>query len=124
MIKILSLCIMVLLISLPWAIAEDDQRKFQYDSKGKRDPFIPIDERVQESETIELIDEGMTPAEKLKSRGIHVNSIVWDATSPVILVGDNLLEVGQSIQGVIIRAIERDFVVFEVDGELVEVPLS
>ena len=104
--------------------AEDSQKKFQYDSKGKRDPFVPIDAREVETETIQPVDAGLTPKEKLENKGIVVSSIVWDANNPAILIGDSILEVGQTVKGVIIRAIEKDYVVFEVDGELVEIPFT
>lgn len=99
------------------------KEKFVYDSKGKRDPFFK-EEVVKESGSIEPVEKNLSPMEKLNNKGISVSSIVWDPRNPAILINDDILEVGDSIKGVVIRAIEKEFVVFEIDGELVEVPMT
>ncbi len=101
------------------------KEKFSYDSKGKRDPFVSIDSAPKE-QTVEA-QVALTPADKLKQKGITITSIVWDARNPSILIGDDILGVGQTIPNhsdVIIRDIEKDYVVFEVDGEMVEVTIT
>ena len=49
---------------------------------------------------------------------------MWDSRKPAILINDEILEEGDTVQGVIIRNIEQDYVVFEIDSELVEVPIN
>lgn len=95
--------------------------KFMYDSKGKRDPFFYIEEKVEQKTEVSVV---MTPKEKLKQKGVIVSSIVWDPNNPAILVNDDILEVGDAVQGVVIRAIEQEYVVFEIDGELIEIPMN
>jgi hypothetical protein len=115
-----SACL-VLASSLLGVARADKKEKFIYDSKGKRDPFFPITS-VRE-EAVKERTQYLSPRQKLEKKGIVVTSIVWDPVNPAILINDDILEIGDTVQGVIIRAIEQDYVVFEVDGELVEVPL-
>lgn len=104
-------------------LGEKSKEKFTYDSKGKRDPFFQT-ENVKPSGDIIQAVEKKTPREILKDRGIVINSIVWDPKKPAILINDSILEEGDSIQGVIIRNIEKDSVFFEIEGEVVEVSIN
>jgi len=118
----------ILVIALIWGTAplmgfaaSKPDARFIYDHKGKRDPFFATVEQVEE---VTGPVDTTSPSERIKQLGITVTSIVWDANNPAVLIGDAILEVGHEVKGVIIRAIEKDFVVFEVEGELVEVPIS
>jgi len=98
-------------------------KEFIYDSQGKRDPFFKIS-AVKESTNIEYSETSLTPKQKLNKLGVFPSSIIYDENSPAILIGDDILEVGSTIKGVIIRAIEKDYVVFEIDGEITEYSLN
>jgi len=98
-------------------------KEFIYDSQGKRDPFFKVSE-VKENNTIEYAETSLTPKQKLAKLGVFPSSIIYDENSPAILIGDEILEVGSTIKGVIIRAIEKDYVVFEIDGEITEYSLN
>lgn len=120
--QIIILPIVMLFIATVSA-QELTKEKFVYDSKGKRDPFFK-EEVIKESGDITPVEKNLSPMEKLNNKGITVSSIVWDPRNPAILINDDILEVGDSIKGVVIRAIEKEFVVFEIDGELIEVPMT
>ena len=102
----------------------DKKEKFTYDSKGKRDPFYAVEEAKPVEEGVQPVAQTISAKDKLAKKGIVVSSIMWDSKKPVILINDEILEEGDTVQGVIIRNIEQDYVVFEIDGELVEVPIA
>jgi hypothetical protein len=110
--------------SVTFLFAEDlvvEAEKFIYDSKGKRTPFFHVNAALQG--TIITTVAGANAVDKLKQMGITITAILWDAKNPNILVGDDILSLGQTIpahDNVIIRKIEKDYVIFEVDGEMVE----
>jgi hypothetical protein len=102
-----------------------ETEKFIYDSKGKRTPFYHVSAAQQETGITAV--KGVTAVDKLKEMGITITSIVWDAKNPSILVGDDILGLGQTIpahNNVIIRRIEKDYAIFEVDGEMVEMSID
>lgn len=119
----LTVFALIFVSSLAFA-ASEKRDKFTYDSKGKRDPFFQTDTAPQVEEPGQKTAPAMTPKEKLAKRGIVVSSIMWDKKKPAILINDEILEEGDTVQGVIIRTIEKDYVVFEIEGELVEVPVA
>lgn len=120
--KFLNLTVVILATSFAITCCMADTEKFMYDSKGKRDPFFPVSQAIKSD--VGPKDLSLSPIEKLKAKGVHVSSIIWSENNPSILINDDILEVGQSFKGIVIRAIERDFVVFEVDGEVVEYPIN
>lgn len=122
--KTIMIGISVLTIFSCFADPEDKKEKFTYDSKGKRDPFYAVEEAKPAEDGVQPVVQALTPKEKLAKKGIVVSSIMWDAKKPAILINDEILEEGDTVQGVIIRNIEQDYVVFEIDGELVEVPIN
>lgn len=115
---------LILIITALCAWSDEGSRgaKFTYDAKGRRDPFFIQD--VKQTGEVRAVEHILTPKEKLAQRNIVVSSIVWDPRRPAILINDEILEEGSTIQGVIIRTIEKEYVVFEIDGELVEMPIS
>ena len=122
--KTLIMTISVLTIFSCFADSVDKKEKFTYDSKGKRDPFYAIEESKPADDGVQPVVSVLSPKDKLTKKGIVVNSIMWDSKKPAILINDEILEEGDTVQGVIIRNIEQDYVVFEIDAELVEVPIN
>lgn len=122
--KIIILTISVLGLFSCFADPVDKKEKFTYDSKGKRDPFYAIEEAKPAEDGVQPVAQSLSPKDKLAQKGIVVSSIMWDSKKPAILINDEILEEGDTVQGVIIRNIEQDYVVFEIDGELVEVPIA
>ena len=122
--KTLIMTISVMAVFSCFAEPMDKKEKFTYDSKGKRDPFYGVEEAKPAEDGVQPVVQTMSAKDKLAKKGIIVSSIMWDAKKPAILINDEILEEGDTVQGVIIRNIEQDYVVFEIDGELVEVPIN
>ncbi len=114
-----GLALTVLTTHFSFAVDLFKKEKFNYDSQGKRDPFFSIDSIPKDTEVLGTT--AVTAAEKIKD--IHITSIIYGPPNSSILIGDDILSVGQTIPGysnVMIRKIDKDYVVFEVDGEMVE----
>ena len=82
---------------------------FVYDSKGKKDPFLPGEFAWTNARTV------------AKLRESKLDGIVWDDTSPLIILEGNVLKVGDSYIGARVQSIEKDRAVFLVGDEKVTV---
>ena len=125
--KLKTIMTVLVLLNIFSCFAEsgtDKKEKFTYDSKGKRDPFFAIEEAKPMDDGVQPLVQTLSPKDKLAKKGIVINSIMWDSKKPATLINDEILEEGDTVQGVIIRNIEQDYVVFEIDSELVEVPIN
>ncbi len=92
------------------------QETFEYDAKGKRDPFVPLvsGQGVYVSDAY-----GIT-----NIKDIRLEGIVWDGTKgSIAIVNGEIIREGQEIGSVKVIKIERDAVLFDVDGETVKVEL-
>jgi hypothetical protein len=81
-----------------------------YDAKGKRDPFVPL-----------MSEKGIYASDAYGISGIkdiRLEGIVWDETkgSAAIINGEIVRE-GQKIGAAEILRIEKDAVIFSIDGE-------
>ncbi|MBN2144560.1 MAG: hypothetical protein JW774_08045 [Candidatus Aureabacteria bacterium] len=123
------LCFLFSVMLFPLLCGESTVSKkenFVYDSKGKRDPFFAVSEDTGPKVPEPSLDE-LTGRQKLEKAGIKLNTIVWDMKRPAILVDgdDNIYGIGDRVKGIaVIRTVEKEYVVFEVDGELVEVTIQ
>lgn len=124
LLKTLIMTISVLTVFSCFAEPVEKKEKFTYDSKGKRDPFYALEEAKPTEDGVQPVAKAVSAKEKLAQKGIIVSSIMWDSRKPAILINDEILEEGDTVQGVIIRNIEQDYVVFEIDAELIEVPMN
>jgi len=89
---------------------------FKYDAKSKRDPFVPL-----------VSEEGayVSDAYGIKDiNDIRLEGIVWDKRkgSAAIINGEIVRE-GDEIGSVKLIKIERECVVFDIDGEEVKIDL-
>ena len=110
--KILFVVIIILITGVVFA-----KESFQYNAKGKRDPFVPL-----------VSKEGVHVSDAYGISGIkdvRLEGIVWDEskTSAAIINGEIVGE-GQEIGSVKVLKIEKDGVTFDVDGEAVKIELS
>lgn len=90
---------------------------FEYDAKAKRDPFVPLvsgrGAYVSDAYAIGSI------------KDIRLEGIVWDeAKGSVVIINGEIVKEGQEIGVVKVLKIEKDGVVFYVDGEEVRVNLA
>lgn len=90
---------------------------FQYDPKGKRDPFLPV---LSEAA---LLEQSQTDISGKLSRlkKVEIQGILWDPESPLVMIGDEILEVGSTLMGATIKEIMKNEVVFELEGEQVTI---
>ncbi|MBU1007250.1 MAG: general secretion pathway protein GspB [Candidatus Omnitrophica bacterium] len=104
---------MVLLLFIKTACAEDN---FSYDSKAKRNPFAP------------LVSEGggyVSDAYGISGvKDIRLEGIVWDKNNgSVAIINGEIVREGQSVGAIKVLAIDKDAVIFDVDGEEVRIGL-
>ncbi|MEI6633099.1 MAG: hypothetical protein WCP22_04675 [Chlamydiota bacterium] len=53
----------------------------------------------------------------------HLSGILYDPVNPRVLIGDEIVEVGQEVNGCIVVEIKPEGIVFEYAKQRVEVPL-
>ncbi|MBU1061701.1 MAG: general secretion pathway protein GspB, partial [Candidatus Omnitrophica bacterium] len=89
---------------------------FKYDSGRKRDPFVPLVSK----DGIYVSD-----AYGIKSiKDIRLEGIVWEVEKPSIaIINGEIVGEGAEIGVIKVLKIERDSVVFDVDGQAVRVEL-
>jgi len=99
------------------AVSAIAEQGFEYDAKGTRDPFVPL-----------VSKEGAYVSDAYGISGIkdvRLEGVVWDeAKTSVAIINGEIVEEGQEIGSVKVLKIERDGVIFDVDGEVVKVELS
>ncbi|MBU4343065.1 MAG: general secretion pathway protein GspB [Candidatus Omnitrophica bacterium] len=89
---------------------------YEYDSKGNRDPFVPL---ISESGAYVSDAYAITGIKDVRLEGI-----VWDAArGSVAIINGEIVEEGQEIGSVKVIEIKDDSVIFDVGGEEVKVEL-
>jgi hypothetical protein len=86
------------------------EKEFVYEAKGKRDPFVPL-----------VSERGIYASDAYGISGIkdiRLEGIVWDETkgSAAIINGEIARE-GQMVGAAEVLRIEKDAVIFSIDGE-------
>ncbi|MBU3912105.1 MAG: general secretion pathway protein GspB [Candidatus Omnitrophica bacterium] len=106
--KMLMVSLVLLIAGLAFfAFAEEE---FTYDAKGKRDPFVPLVSKggvyVSDAYGISGI------------KDIRLEGIVWDeAKGSIAIINGEIVREGQKIGAAEVLRIEKDAVVFDIDGE-------
>lgn len=95
------------------------QEEYTYDSKGRRDPFIPL---VTPGGVLLKLDK----EENKAGAGLVIEGIIYDKQgSSYAIVDTNVVRVGDSVAGGYrVLKIEEDKVIFIKEGELKEVRLN
>ena len=96
--------------------------QFVYDSHGRGNPFLPSAEgkgTVVDSRGSITVD--TAPFQKWFSD--HLSGILYDPGNPRVLIGDEIIEVGQEVNKCTIVEIRPDGITFEYMTKRVEVPL-
>jgi len=92
-------------------IIHPETDSFVYDSKGRRDPFsIVVSLKPGE------IDKNPS-AKLLELSQIEIQGILWDSTSPLVMVKDEILAIGEEINQAKIVEIDPNQVILEYKGE-------
>jgi hypothetical protein len=92
------------------------EKSFKYDAKDKRDPFIPL-----------VSEEGVFASDAYGISGIkdvRLEGIVWDEEKgSAAIINGEIFKEGQETGTVKILKIDRDGVIFDVNGEEVTIKL-
>jgi len=92
-------------------IIHSETDSFIYDSKGKRDPYsivVPLMSR----------EDNKDPSAKLLELSqLEIQGILWDSVSPLIMIKDKILAVGEEINQAKILEIDPNQVILEYKGE-------
>jgi hypothetical protein len=99
-----------------WNLSSFAQEEFAYDSKGKRDPFIPL----------VTPDGRLLKLEQEQTRGeLSLEGIIYDknGVSYAIVNGD-IVKVGDAAGNYQVLKIEKNKVIFIKDGEPSEIELK
>lgn len=93
------------------------EENFEYNAKGKRDPFVPL-----------VSGEGgyMSDAEGISGiKDVRLEGIVWDEKrGSIAVINGEIVKEGQEIGSVRLLKIQKDGVIFEVEGEAIRVELT
>ncbi len=109
----MSVCHLAAIIS-NCAFAEEG---FKYDAKSRRDPFIPLI-----SETGGYASDAY---EASAIEDIRLEGIVWDdAKGSIAIINGEIAKEGDSLGSVKILKIDKDSVIFGVNGESVKIELN
>lgn len=97
--------------------------QYVYDSHGRRNPFLPPPAPKRGQRTVGDETEVDT-APLRKWFGDNISGILYDPGNPRVLIGDEIVETGQEINGCTIVEIRPEGIVFEYMKKRVEVPLA
>src|SRR3990167_5428489 len=90
---------------------------FEYNAKGRRDPFIPL---ISESGGY-----ASDAYEASAVEDIRLEGIVWDdAKGSIAIINGEIAKEGDSMGSVKILKINKDGVVFDINGESVNIELN
>lgn len=96
--------------------AASGNEKFEYDSQGKRNPFIPLitsDGRLLKLDT------------EKKTEILAVQGIIYDGTGvSYAIVNNNVVKIGDMVESSQVLKIEEDKVSFIKDGKVTEIELK
>lgn len=93
------------------------EEEFNYDSKGKRDPFVPL---VSEGGGYSSDAYGIAGVSDIRLEGI-----VWDESKgSVAIINGEIVKEGDKIGFAKILKIEKGFVIFEIGGESIKIELE
>ncbi len=107
--------VILALLMLTKAVCADEV--FTYNSKAKKDPFVPL---LSEGGAYVSDAYGINNIKDIKLEGI-----VWErAKTSIAIINGEIVEEGEVIGAVKVLRIERDAVIFEVDGGEVRIELT
>jgi len=99
-----------------------DEEPPGYTAQDLRDPLqalLPSDEFVAVVPGEEEAPEAFVPS--LEELNVHVQGLIWGGSKPRAIINDRVYEVGQSVDGVMIVAIDWQGVTIEHEGRAVKI---
>lgn len=96
--------------------------QYVYDSHGRRNPFLPP--AGKKGPALSPDGSGAVDVEPFKKWFVeHMSGVLYDRGDPRVLIGDEIIEVGQEVNKCTIVEIRPDGIVFEYMAQRVDVPL-
>jgi type II secretory pathway component PulC len=106
--KIILICGLIMLILMGW-YSYAAEKTFQYDSKGRRDPFIPL---VGKGVKL-LIPQGVKSIE-----GIILEGIIFDSQGDSLaIINGEIIKENEVISGFILKKIEKNSIILTRNGK-------
>ena len=113
--KVKSFIIFILLISIDLVYAE--VKKFKYDPKGRRDPFIPLVTDAGQLLELEPAEEGIS--------GLHLEGIIFDKKElSYAIINSTVVRIGDWVGEYQVYKIEPKKVILLKEGEKFELELK
>ena len=110
--------IAILSINMVNIRASEINISFNYPATGLRDPFVP-----SSASTPKQVEEEENADNILAQKHLKVEGILWDPNDPYVIINDNILRVGDEIEGIMILKIEKESVTFGYKDKTLVVPL-
>lgn len=98
------------------ALASELNVNFVYTETGLRDPFAPSDYEQEEPNPADSND-------FLSQKSLKLEGIMWDPVDPYIIINDEILRVGDELEGITIIKIEKESVTFGYKDKTIVIPL-
>lgn len=96
--------------------------RFDYDSHGRRNPFLPPP--AKEGPAVDAGGAPIIDTEPYRRWfGERMSGVLYEPSNPRVLIGDEIVEVGQEVNNCKVVEIRPDGIAFEYMGKRVEVPL-
>jgi len=114
--KILVFLVLNFVVIFHFVQASEVNVNFVYTETGLRDPFVPSD----------LVTNEALPKDSgnfLSQKSLKLEGIMWDPDDPYVIINDEILRVGDEIEGVTILKIEKESVTFGYKDKTVVMPL-
>lgn len=86
--------------------------EFVYDSHGKKDPFTAPVVGGAEKTSADIL------------AGVRLEGIIWDPETPIAIINDKVMGIGDEVAGAKIVEIKQNEVIFDLDGKKVNVKLN
>lgn len=96
--------------------------QYVYDGHGRRNPFLPPTEGSLRDGTAGY-GTAVDTAPQQKWFTDNMTGVLYDPRNPRVLIGDEIVEVGQEINGCVVVEIKPEGIVFEYARKRVEVLL-
>lgn len=104
---------LVLIFTACWGMADQGEKAFVYDAKGKKDPFSPPGLSATPLTDVEISGK-MNELKKTEIQGI-----VWDEKNPMAMINDEIIIKGQEFKGAKVVDIRQHAVIMEFKGEVI-----
>lgn len=107
------ICLLLFVLCLQcWFVSAAGRQRYIYDSKGRRDPFIPLVDKTG------FRTDFSPPEERVRLPfEVGIKGILWNGREYYAIINDEVRKKGQNLGDIKIKDIEKDKVVLEYAGK-------